>query len=142
MNLSGQILILYLISCLLVIISLVEIFFNFNGILISTAIWVYISLEIYFSIRMRILNSEYFLLDLIEFNWIQLDSIGRNWIEKLHFLFKILNWTVFSIFTKRNLKDDLLVIANVTPLYEPNIDLSSLTLKSGWYTLRKVNVAI
>jgi len=25
------------------------------------------------------------------FNWIQLDSIGCNWIEKLHFLFKILN---------------------------------------------------
>ena len=30
-------------------------------------------------------------LDLIESNWIQLDSIGCNWIEKLHFLFKILN---------------------------------------------------
>jgi len=45
----------------------------------------------FFSIRMRILNSEYFFLDLIGFNWIQLDSIGCNWIEKLHFLFKILN---------------------------------------------------
>jgi len=45
----------------------------------------------FFSIRMRILNSEYFFLDLIGFNWIQLGSIGCNWIEKLHFLFKILN---------------------------------------------------
>jgi len=40
---------------------------------------------------MRILNNEYFFLDLIEFNWIQLDSIGHNWIKKLHLLFKILN---------------------------------------------------
>jgi len=28
------------------------------------------------------------------FNWIQLDAIG---LEKLHFLFKILNWTVFTM---------------------------------------------
>jgi len=31
------------------------------------------------------------------FNWIQVDSIRFNWIEKLYFLFKILNWTVFTI---------------------------------------------
>jgi len=46
-----------------------------------------------FSIQMRILNSKNFFLDLIGFNWIQLDSTGckLDWIEKLHFLFKILN---------------------------------------------------
>ena len=47
----------------------------------------------FFSIRMRILNNEYF----FGFNWIQLDSIGCNWIEKLHFLFKILNGTLFTM---------------------------------------------
>jgi len=40
---------------------------------------------------MHILNSEYFFFDLIGFNWIQLDAIEYNRIEKLHFLFKILN---------------------------------------------------
>jgi len=38
----------------------------------------------FFSIRMRILNSEYFCLNLIGFNWMQLD-----W----KIAFKILNWT-------------------------------------------------
>ena len=32
---------------------------------------------------MYILNSEYFFFNLIGFNWIQLDSIECNWIEKL-----------------------------------------------------------
>ena len=55
---------------------------------------------------MRILNSEYFFLDLIEFNWIQLHSVGFNWIEKLHpihlhFLFKILNWTIMFMCTEK-----------------------------------------
>jgi len=43
-----------------------------------------------FSIRMRILNSKYFFLDLIEFNWIQLGAIelkncisySKFWIEQ------------------------------------------------------------
>ena len=46
-------------------------------------------IEIFF--YSNVLNSEYFFLDLIGFNWIQLAPIGCNWIEKLHFLFKILN---------------------------------------------------
>jgi len=42
---------------------------------------------------MRILNSEYFFL--IGFNWIQLDSIGWNWIEKT--AFSIQNFELNSI---------------------------------------------
>jgi len=57
---------------------------------------------------MRILNSEYFFLNLIGFNWIQLDSIGCNWIEKLHFLFKILNLTVFTMCVLCTEKDNII----------------------------------
>ena len=45
----------------------------------------------FFSIRMRILNSKYFLFG---FNWIQLDSIGCNWIGTA---FPIQNFELNSI---------------------------------------------
>ena len=47
--------------------------------------------EIFFYSNVLNFSIRILFLDLIGFNWIQLASIGCNWIEKLHFLFKILN---------------------------------------------------
>jgi len=41
---------------------------------------------------------------------------------------------------ERNLREDILL--HVTRLYESNIDLSSPALENGWYTVRKMDVAM
>ena len=103
----------------------------------------------FFSIRVSILNSEYFFLDLIGFNWIQLDAIGlkncisysKFWIEQYSQcvccvqkkLILFLNWNASYNYIK--LYNHMLYMNKYAPIPANEIEMN-------WYGLRFSEILI